>query len=99
MAKAKPDDLDELDWVTVRDELDSSYAPETILQKAKRKTQENPFVPIGALATTVALSVGLISFYRGKSNMQQYMMRARVGAQAFTIICMVAGFVLLPKSN
>jgi len=36
---------------------------------------------------------------RGESQMQQYMMRARVGAQAFTIISVVAGFILLPKSS
>jgi len=53
----------------------------------------------GALATTTALIVGVISFYRGKERMQQYMMRARVGAQAFTIVSMIAGFILLPKSN
>ncbi|XP_012535908.1 HIG1 domain family member 2A, mitochondrial [Monomorium pharaonis] len=90
---------DELDWVRVREDLDKGYVNETIWQKAKRKTQENPLVPLGALATTAALTVGLISFYQGKRGMQQYMMRARVGAQAFTIICMVAGFILLPRSN
>jgi len=57
------------------------------------------FIFPGALATTTALIVGVISFYRGKERMQQYMMRARVGAQAFTIISMIAGFILLPKSN
>jgi len=51
------------------------------------------------LATTTALIVGVINFYRGKEKMQQYMMRARVGAQAFTIVSMIAGFILLPKSN
>ncbi|XP_071566835.1 HIG1 domain family member 2A, mitochondrial [Temnothorax nylanderi] len=90
---------DELDWVKVREDLDSSYVTETIWQKAKRKTKENPLVPIGALATTAALTVGLVSFVRGKEKMQQYMMRARVGAQAFTIVCMIVGFVMIPRSN
>ncbi|XP_011699044.1 PREDICTED: HIG1 domain family member 2A, mitochondrial [Wasmannia auropunctata] len=100
MAGIKPGELDDLDWVKVREDLDSSYITETIFQKAKRKTQENPLVPLGTLATTAALTVGLISFYKGKTAMQQYMMRARVGAQAFTIVCMVAGLILLsPKSN
>lgn len=53
----------------------------------------------GALATTAALSVGIFNFYKGRAKMQQYMMRARVGAQAFTIVCMVVGFIMLPKSN
>ncbi|XP_012235311.1 HIG1 domain family member 2A, mitochondrial [Linepithema humile] len=91
--------LDELDWVKIREELDVDYVSETIFEKAKRKTRENPLVPLGSLLTVTALTVGLISFYRGKGQMQQYMMRARVGAQAFTIICMVAGFILLPKSK
>lgn len=47
MAGLKPDD--ELDWVKVKEDLDKSYVTETILQKAKRKTQENPLVPIGKL--------------------------------------------------
>ncbi|XP_070153558.1 HIG1 domain family member 2A, mitochondrial [Polyergus mexicanus] len=89
----------ELDWVKVRENLDSEFLSETIFDKAKRKTRENPLVPIGCLATTAALSVGLVSFVKEKSQMQQYMMRARVGAQAFTIACIVVGFILLPKSN
>ncbi|KAL0134675.1 hypothetical protein PUN28_001456 [Cardiocondyla obscurior] len=90
---------DDLDWVKVREDLDGSYLTETIWQKATRKTKENPLVPIGALATTVALSLGVYNFYKGRTEMQQYMMRARVGAQAFTIVAMIAGFILLPKSN
>ncbi|XP_032688921.1 HIG1 domain family member 2A, mitochondrial [Odontomachus brunneus] len=86
----------ELDWVKVREELDSIYVTETIYDKALRKMRENPLVPIGAFATTVALSVGLFSFYQGKTRMQQLMMRTRVGAQGFTIICMVAGLFFLP---
>ena len=47
MADLKPDD--ELDWVKIREDLDSTYITETFFQKAKRKTQENPLVPIGKL--------------------------------------------------
>ncbi|KYN15689.1 PREDICTED: HIG1 domain family member 2A, mitochondrial [Trachymyrmex cornetzi] len=100
MADLKPDD--ELDWVKIHEDLDSTYtteSTETFLQKAKRKTLENPLVPIGAFATITALSIGIFNFYKGNAEMQQYMMRARVGAQAFTIVCMVAGFILLPKSK
>lgn len=90
----------ELDWVKIREDLDRDYQiGETIYEKAKRKTRENPLVPIGCFATTAALTYGLISFVRGKTQMQQYMMRTRVAAQGFTIICIVAGFILLPRSN
>ncbi|XP_072766932.1 HIG1 domain family member 2A, mitochondrial [Anoplolepis gracilipes] len=97
MNDQKPDV--ELDWVKIREDLDSDFTTETIFDKAKRKTQENPLVPIGIFATTAALTVGLVSFVRGKRDMQQYMMRARVSAQAFTIICIVTGFILLPRSS
>jgi len=43
----KPDD--ELDWVKVREDLENNYLTETIFQKAKRKTRENPLVPLGKL--------------------------------------------------
>ncbi|KYM97573.1 HIG1 domain family member 2A [Cyphomyrmex costatus] len=97
MADSKPND--ELDWVKIREDLDSDYITETFLEKAKRKTRENPLVPLGTLATVAALTYGLTSFYKGKREMQQYMMRTRVAAQAFTIVCIVAGFILLPKSK
>ncbi|EFN81635.1 HIG1 domain family member 2A, mitochondrial [Harpegnathos saltator] len=96
---ADKDKLDELDWVKIRENIDKDYLPETVYNKASRKIRENPLVPIGAIATTVALSVGLFNFYHGRTQMQQYMMRARVGAQAFTIVCMVAGLILLPKGD
>ncbi|XP_020288452.1 HIG1 domain family member 2A, mitochondrial [Pseudomyrmex gracilis] len=96
MANVKDVDLD---WVKIREDLDSTYLTETILEKAKRKTRENPLVPIGSLATATALTVGLINFYRGKSQMQQYMMRARVAAQAFTIACIAVGVIFIPGSK
>lgn len=41
--------FNELDWVKIREELDGDYISETIFEKAKRKTRENPLVPIGKL--------------------------------------------------
>ncbi|EZA57061.1 hypothetical protein DMN91_007075 [Ooceraea biroi] len=97
MSNAK---VDELDWLQVREELDSAYVQETILERTKRKSRENPFVPIGCIGTAAALTYGLYNFYRGNRQMQQYMMRTRVAAQAFTIFAMVAGFILIgPKSK
>ena len=45
------------------------------------------------MATVGALTYGLLSFVRGDTKMQQYMMRARVAAQGGTIVA-VAGGVL-----
>ncbi|CAK9794558.1 HIG1 domain family member 2A, mitochondrial [Anthophora plagiata] len=89
----------ELDWIRVRDELHKDIKIETLGEKLVRKTKENPLVPIGTTATVAALSYGLWSFYQGNSQMSQYMMRARVGAQAFTIFSMVAGFVILSQKD
>ena len=86
--------MNELDWVRIRDEMHEYDAYEPFTDKIVRKTKENPLVPIGAAATVAALVYGLWNFHRGNSQMQQYMMRARVGAQAFTILAMVAGFMI-----
>jgi hypothetical protein len=45
--------FDELDWVKIRE--NSTYEPETILHKAKRKLRENPLVPIGKITSTYAV--------------------------------------------
>ena len=91
--------LNELDWVRIRDELHEHNAGEPFLDKAVRKTKENPLVPIGAAATVAAFIYGLWNLHRGNSQMQQYMMRARVGAQAFTILAMVAGFMMMAEKK
>ncbi|XP_012286992.1 HIG1 domain family member 2A, mitochondrial [Orussus abietinus] len=82
---------EKLDWVLLQE---SSYDVESSSEKFVRKLGDNPLVPIGCLATVVALSFGLFNFYKGNKQMQQYMMRARVAAQSFTIIAMIAGLGL-----
>lgn len=47
----------------------------------------------GAAVTVGALSYGLYNFLIDKRQMQQYMMRLRVGAQLFTILAAVGGVV------
>ncbi|KAF5296673.1 hypothetical protein FQR65_LT10213 [Abscondita terminalis] len=84
----------ELDWIKFSNELQSISHTETMTEKMKRKTRENPLVPIGCLATLCALTYGLWSFRQGKSQMSQYMMRARIGAQGFTIIAFIIGLGL-----
>ncbi|XP_076242219.1 HIG1 domain family member 2A, mitochondrial [Calliopsis andreniformis] len=86
--------FDEFDWVRVREELDPGIIHETFRQKLLRKTLENPFIPIGTVATVSALVCGLYHFYKGNSKMSNYMMRARVGAQAFTICAFLGGFMI-----
>ncbi|XP_033174956.1 respiratory supercomplex factor 1, mitochondrial isoform X1 [Bombus impatiens] len=89
--------LDELEWIqVVRTELNENAnikQPKGAIQKFK----ENPLVPIGATATVAALSYGLYNTFIGNSQMAQYMMRSRVAAQAFTIIAMVGGLIVMGK--
>ncbi|XP_043247882.1 HIG1 domain family member 2A, mitochondrial [Colletes gigas] len=91
--------LNELDWIRVRDEIHTNNVSETFTGRFKRKVGENPLVPLGCLATVSALMCGLYSFYNGNSQMSQYMMRVRVGAQAFTIFAMVTGFMVAASRN
>lgn len=46
---------------------------------------------IGCLATAGALSFGLYSFKQGERQMSQYMMRARILAQGFTVVALIVG--------
>lgn len=41
------ENLDELDWIKLRTDMDKVMQDETFLQKFQRKFVENPFVPIG----------------------------------------------------
>ncbi|KAK4875089.1 hypothetical protein RN001_011511 [Aquatica leii] len=84
----------ELDWIKFSNELEAMTHTETMVEKMKRKTRENPLVPIGCFATLCALTYGLWCFRQGRGQMSQYMMRARIGAQGFTIIAFVVGLGL-----
>ncbi|KAJ8984782.1 hypothetical protein NQ317_003695 [Molorchus minor] len=91
VSKLTEEDLSKYDWITLRRDMDALLPIETFTQKFARKFKENPLVPIGAAATTAALSYGLWSFRTGKKKMSQLMMRTRVVAQGFTIFAMVFG--------
>lgn len=58
-----------------------------------KKMVDEPLVPIGLIATTACLTMGLFSMKRGDSRMQQLMMRGRVGFQFFTLSAMVFGIL------
>ncbi|KAG2456164.1 HIG1 domain family member 2A, mitochondrial [Polypterus senegalus] len=60
-------------------------------EKFLRKTKENPFVPVGCLATAAALTYGLIAFKKGKTRQSQLLMRTRIAAQGFTVVAILVG--------
>nr|CAD7442312.1 unnamed protein product [Timema bartmani] len=48
-------------------------------------------VTFRSLATVGALGYGLWCFRQGRSKMSQYMMRARIVAQGFTLVALLIG--------
>ncbi|XP_023217179.1 HIG1 domain family member 2A-like [Centruroides sculpturatus] len=83
----------ELEWVRVRSRL-SDMKEEGLREKMIRKTKANPFVPVGVLLTTAALSYGLWCMRSGNRYRSQLMMRARVLAQGFTIGAILVGLAI-----
>ncbi|KAF8065106.1 hypoxia induced protein conserved region-domain-containing protein [Lyophyllum atratum] len=64
---------------------------ETYREKASRKFKENPWVPLGSLATVGALVVAMVKMRRGQSHSFNHWLRVRVAAQGLTIVAIVAG--------
>ncbi|XP_013192305.1 HIG1 domain family member 2A, mitochondrial [Amyelois transitella] len=90
----------DLDWVQLRRDMNTAAVNvESTKQKFERKFSENPFVPIGCLATAGALSYGLWCFRTGKTKMSQQMMRLRIVAQGFTITALVVGVMMTAGKN
>ncbi|XP_060528633.1 HIG1 domain family member 2A, mitochondrial [Cylas formicarius] len=95
--KSTKEDLSKYDWISLRNEMDEGKTIETAAEKFRRKFSEEPFIPIGALATATALSVGLWSFRTGRRKLSQYMMRTRIVAQGFTVAALVFGILMGAK--
>ncbi|KAG6031882.1 hypothetical protein E4U41_007392 [Claviceps citrina] len=70
---------------------DAEFANERPLQKLIRKIKEEPLVPLGMGLTVYAFINAYRALRRGDSRQANQMFRARVGAQAFTVLAMVAG--------
>ncbi|KAI5637725.1 hypoxia induced protein conserved region domain-containing protein [Phthorimaea operculella] len=88
----------DLDWVQLRKDMGAVHHVETTSEKFGRKFSENPFVPVGCLATVGALSYGLWCFRTRNSKMSQIMMRWRIVAQGFTVTALVLG-VMMTTTN
>lgn len=66
-------------------------SPDRLQRGFWEKLKENPWVPLGSLATGAVLASGLFAFYKGKVGMSQSMMRLRVVAQGLTVAILVIG--------
>nr|XP_018905580.1 PREDICTED: HIG1 domain family member 2A, mitochondrial [Bemisia tabaci] len=94
---------EQLEWIQLRELLDKKRAATEQLpgegwRKIVTKCKENPFVPIGTLATVAAISVGLYAMVTGRKRLSQLMMRCRVGAQGFAITAILVGFEIKRRS-
>ncbi|KAG5351615.1 hypothetical protein E4T56_gene13192 [Termitomyces sp. T112] len=75
-------------------------ATETYREKAVRRFKENPWVPLGSLATVGALVVAIVKMRRGQSQSFNHWLRVRVAAQGLTIVAICAGtWSMRPKDS
>jgi hypothetical protein len=75
-----------LTWGSRRD-----FYNESGFRKVLRRLKEEPLVPIGCILTVVAFTNAYRAMRRGDHHRVQKMFRARVAAQGFTVLAMVAG--------
>jgi len=67
-------------------------------ERAWRKFKEEPFVPIGTLATVGAFTMAVIKLRRRESRSLNYWMRVRVASQALTVAA-VCAYCWIPKKD
>jgi len=72
---------------------------ETWSEKFGRKFKENPWVPLGCLATCGALVMSAARMRAGKSTSMNYWLRARVVLQGVTLVALVAGSMALQREK
>ncbi|KAF7914008.1 uncharacterized protein EAF01_000414 [Botrytis porri] len=70
---------------------DTDFYEENRWQKLTRRLKEEPLIPLGCILTSLALVGATRSIRAGDHNRTQRMFRARIYAQGFTLLAMVAG--------
>ncbi|KAL7808923.1 hypoxia induced protein conserved region domain-containing protein [Trichoderma aethiopicum] len=78
---------------------DQELYNEKPMQKVKRKLKEEPLVPLGIGLTVLAFVNAYRALRKGDSRQANRMFRARVAAQGFTVIAMVAGSMYYSKDR
>ncbi|TDZ13486.1 Respiratory supercomplex factor 1 [Colletotrichum sidae] len=77
----------------------SEFYDERVLHKAFRKLREEPLIPLGCGLTVYAFVAAWRATRRGDPMQANKMFRARVAAQGFTIVAMVAGSLYYNKDR
>ncbi|KAM7220814.1 Hypoxia induced protein conserved region domain containing protein [Rhypophila decipiens] len=77
----------------------SDFYNESGIQKVFRKIKEEPLIPVGCGLTVAAFTGAYRAMRRGDHQRVQMMFRARVAAQAFTVVAMVAGGIYFQEDR
>ncbi|KAL0934839.1 mitochondrial hypoxia responsive domain-containing protein [Colletotrichum truncatum] len=77
----------------------NEFYDERVLHKVFRKLKEEPLVPLGAGLTVYAFYAAWRATRRGDSVQANKMFRARVAAQGFTVLAMIAGSMYYNKDR
>ncbi|GIY61628.1 hypothetical protein CDAR_588741 [Caerostris darwini] len=105
MSKENPNsslsEKERLEWIETFQQISDLQLQEKkgIRERMLKKIKDNPFVPIGMLATTAALAAGVYSMRSGNKKRSQLMMRTRVLAQGFTVGALLIGIVIASKTK
>ncbi|RSM00332.1 Respiratory supercomplex factor 1, mitochondrial [Fusarium oligoseptatum] len=78
---------------------DQDFYNERPMQKVFRKIKEEPLIPLGIGLTSLAFVNAYRALRRGDSKQANRMFRARVAAQGFTVIAMLAGSMYYQKDR
>ncbi|KIW17826.1 hypothetical protein PV08_05021 [Exophiala spinifera] len=80
-----------LSETTIPSSFDNEFFEESRFQKFSRKLRQEPLIPIGCAATCYALYMATKSIRAGDHHQTNRMFRARIYAQGFTLLALVAG--------
>ncbi|KFM66337.1 HIG1 domain family member 2A, partial [Stegodyphus mimosarum] len=103
MGENKKDDSqlsenEKLEWIKTFEKINAVQRNEQGLrEKMAAKIKQNPFVPVGLVATTLALSFGVYAMRTGNKRRSQMMMRTRIFAQGCTVAAILLGIVFAAK--
>ncbi|KAK1579694.1 hypoxia induced protein conserved region-domain-containing protein [Colletotrichum navitas] len=77
----------------------NEFYDERVLHKVFRKLREEPLIPLGCGLTVFAFVSAWRAIRRGDSAQANKMFRARVAAQGFTVLAMLAGSMYYNKDR
>lgn len=70
----------------------------SVIEKIIYRSKQQPLVPLGCLATTVAVIMAAKGVRTGNAPKAQFWFRWRVGLQGFTLVALVFGSIYYDKA-